>query len=368
MTPHSIVSHIAPRDVKSLHITAADITESTLGELRLLGIGMDANVLEGMIDGIMKGQGMDAIEPLITTASIPTPIEFLGNWLPGFVNVVTQARKIDELVGITAAGDWEDEEIVQGTLELTGTAVPYGDLTNIPFSSWNANYERRTVVRFEEGLQVGRLEEARTARARINSAATKRNAAALALDIQRNRVGFYGFNNGDNRTYGFLNDPTLPAYSNLPAGDWATATYLEITGDIRSMLAALRTQSGDTIDPETTSITLAIASNRVDYLSVTSDFGNSVRDWMKQAYPKVRVVSAPELNLANGGTNVAYMYAESVNDASTDDGRTFVQIVPAKFKTLGVEQKAKAYVEDFSNATAGVLLKRPYAVVRRSGL
>jgi len=29
---------------------------------------------------------------------------------------------------------------------------------------------------------------------------------------------------------------------------------------------------------------------------------------------------------------------------------------------------AKAYEEDYSNATAGVLLKRPYAVVRYSGI
>jgi hypothetical protein len=358
------IAHIAPRDVKPLKLTQAMIEASLIGDLPLLGIGLDERTINSMI----AGMGLDAIEPLVTTASITTPVEFLRNWLPGFVHVITAARKIDELVGITASGSWEDEEVVQGVLELVGTSVPYGDLTNIPLASWNANYERRTVIRFEEGMMVGKLEEARAARAKIDSSAQKRTSAALALEIQRNRIGFSGYNNGDGRTYGFLNDPALPAYSNLPTGAWATATYLQITADIRSMIVALRAQSKDTIDPESVNITFAIASDKVDYLSTVSEFGNSVRDWLKATYPKVRVVSAPELNDANGGADVAYMYAENVNDSSTDDGRTFVQIVPTKFQVLGVEQKAKGYLEDYTNATAGIMLKRPYAVVRRSGL
>lgn len=358
------IAHIAPRNVKPLVLAMDAIDVNLLADLPMLGIGLDERTLNQM----SVGMGMDAIEPLITTASVTTPIQFLQNWLPGFVRVITQARKIDDLVGMTMSGAWEDEEIVQGVMELTGTSVPYGDSTNIPLSSWNANFERRTVVRFEEGMQVGKLEEARAARIRMDSAANKREAAALALEIQRNRVGFFGYNNGAGRTYGFLNDPALPAYSNLPTGGWATATFLQIAADIRSMVVALRSQSGDTIDPEKTDITLALASDVVDYLGTTSDFGISVRQWLKETYPRVRIVSAPELNDANGGANVAYMYAESVDDQSSDDGRTFIQVIASKFQVLGVEQKAKGYLEDYTNATAGIMCKRPYAVVRRSGL
>ena len=107
-----------------------------------------------------------------------------------------------------------------------------------------------------------------------------------------------------------------------------------------------------------------MATDAVDWLSTTSDFGISVSDWLKQAYPNIRVMNAPQLNNANASDNVFYLYAENVMDESTDDGRTWVQDVPAKFLVLGVEQKAKRYVEDYSNATAGVMLKRPYAVVR----
>jgi hypothetical protein len=83
----------------------------------------------------------------------------------------------------------------------------------------------------------------------------------------------------------------------------------------------------------------------------------------------VRVVSAPQLNNANGNANVFILFADAVNDGlSTDDNKTFIQVVPATFQLLGVQQLAKGYEEDYSNATAGVMVKRPYAVYRASGI
>jgi hypothetical protein len=259
-------------------------------------------------------------------------------------------------------------------MELTGEAALYGDYTNIPLSSWNPNFERRTVLRWEQGIEVGLLEDARSARVRINSAAEKRSAAAISLDIRRNSVGFYGFNGGANRTYGFLNDPSLPAYITAantgtgPSTLWSTKTFLNITADIRGMFARLQAASQDVIDVEKSATTLALATNVYQYLSVTSDFGISVRQWLRETYPKCRVESAPELNLANGGANVAYLYADSVDDGGSDGGATWVQMVPSKFQALGTEKKAKGYLEDFSNATAGVMVKRPYAIQRLTGI
>jgi hypothetical protein len=149
---------------------------------------------------------------------------------------------------------------------------------------------------------------------------------------------------------------------------WSQKTFLEITADIRTAIVGVRTTSQDIIDPETTNITLGLPTNAVDRLSTTSDFGISVREWLTKTYPRVRVVSAPQFNTANGGAGVFYLYAERVVDLSTDDGGTFAQIVPSKFEVVGVAKAAKGFEEDYSNACAGVLLKRPYAVYRASGI
>lgn len=379
--PSAIRSNTLPRAVSS---GGLDFTPDMVRHhARLAGIGIHLSdrfirdSIAGLdayaMDGDDVGLSPSPISGL-TTASISTPVQFLQNWLPGFVKIMTAARKIDELIGIRTLGSWEDEEIVQGVLEPLGTAEPYGDYTNLNFASWNLNFVTRTVVRFQQGMMVGNLEELRAARVRVSTAAEKRSGAADFLEIARNRVGFYGYNDGSGQTYGFLNDPNLPAYVTVANGAsasplWSTKTFIEITADIRTWVAALQTQSLDRIDPEKTPLTLVVATAVKQYLSVTPIYGHgSVREWIKETYPTMRIMSAPELTGANGGANVAYLFAETVDDGSSDDRNTFIQAVPSKFNALGVEKRVKGYVEGYTNATAGVMTKRPWAVYRASGI
>lgn len=356
-------SSIAARDVRPLK----NFDPKEYKDLAQIGICLDEAMVRKM------QMTMDAIQATLLPGTIPTPVQFLQNWLPGLVYGITAARKIDDLIGIRVVGSWEDESVVQGILEPTGIAVPYSDYSNVPLSSWNLAWNISNVVRFEEGMQVGVLEEKRAARINVSSADQKRRSAALALDIQRNTIGFFGYNSGANQTYGFLNATGLSGYGTVPNGAaasplWSSKTFLEICRDIRLAIVAIRTNSQDTIDPETVPMTLAVASNSVDWLSTTSDFGISVSDWLAKAYPNIRVVSAPQLNAANGGANVFYLFADNVPDSGTDGGAAFVQLVPTKFMVVGVEQRAKYYEEDYSNATAGVMAVRPYAIVRYSGI
>lgn len=325
--------------------------------------------------GIGLSPLVDAMDTALVgpaSGSSGTPLEFLQSWMPGVVRQVTRLRNIDQLIGIQTAGSWEDEEVVQAASELTGKAELYGDITNIPLANYRQTYERRSIMRFEQGLMVAKLEEARASKAGINMAVEKRAAAALALDIQRNRVGFFGFNQPDTRIYGLLNDPSLPAYQNVASGangtTWATKTFLEISADIRAMVAALITQSGGNVRPAEIDMTLILPLGHEEYMGVTSDYGVSVQDWLTKTYPRIRVESAPEFVGANGGADVAYLYADRIDDGSSDNGDVIVQVVPARFQAIGTEQRAKGFVEDYTNALAGVMVKRPWAVVRRSAL
>lgn len=374
-------SYIPPSKVK----TKIAFDARDFDELYKLGINIAPAQVSAMMEGLGEGMAMDALTPIglptLTTPSITTPVQFLQNWLPGFVAMLTTARKIDELVGVSTIGSWEDEEVIQGMMELTGSAVPYGDFTNVPFASWNTAFTNRQIVRFEEGMRVGTLEEARTSRMKVNTAELKRKAASEALEINRNAIGFFGYQSSTTMlTYGYLNDPNRPAYVTVAVGSatdpipsqttWAGKGFQSITKDIRIAMQTLRTQSGERIDPGSTPITFALPTSVIDYLTVTTDFGMSVQDWLTKSYPNVTVKSAPELVGANGGANVWYVYAESVasDNISTDDGRTWVQIVPTRFKVLGVQNMIKGYEEDYSNATAGVMLKRPYALLCYSGV
>lgn len=336
--------------------------------LAKIGIDLDDRAIMQMM------HAMDALDPTLTTGSIGTPVQFLQAWLPGYVGVATAVRNIDELIGIQFGGKWSDEEVVQGILENTGKARPYGDKTNMPLASYNTNFERRSIVRFEEGVIVSKLELERAAEMRIDSTAQKRIGAITALEIQRNAVGFYGYNGGANKTYGFLNDPGLPSYVTVATGagldtTWESKNFQEITSDIRTAAAALLTRSGGNVNPSKVKTTLGMGLSAYSRLSTTTDFGISVQDWIEKTYMgNMRVVVAPELDAANGGENVFYLYAENVNGHGTDDGAVFTQMVATKSVTLGALQDVKEYREGMSNATAGVMCKRPFAVVRYTGI
>jgi Uncharacterized protein conserved in bacteria (DUF2184) len=371
-------SALGPRSIRALELEQKHVGDAAVRKLQQLGVFIDPQFVRDQVDGLYRGSNgnsglaMDAaFTPQATVSSIPTPLQFLQYWLPGFVKVITSARKIDKIVGLNTTGSWEDQEIVQGIVESSATVQEYGDYTNVPLASWNTNFERRTIVRGELGIQVGMLEEGRSAAMRLSSAEEKRQACSISLETFRNAVGFYGWNNGNNRTFGFLNDPNLPAWVSVAAGQWNTKTFLQIIADIRVAVAALRTQSQDIIDPEETDLTLVLPTAKVDFLTVVSDFGISVRDWLTQTYKKIHIISAPELNGANGGADGFVLFADKIDssaDGSSDGGQTFVQVVPNKLYTLGVEKRIKSYVEGFSNATAGVMLKRPWAVIRYTGI
>lgn len=339
-------------------------------DLQTLGIAMDAGIMSELSKVCTQPvkYSMDGA-PLQTTATITNPVQFFQYWAPEAVQIVTSALKIDDIVGRTMAGSFEDEEIVTTIMERTGSAQPYTDTTNIPLASWNQNFETRNIVRFEEGLQVGYLEQMRASRMRIDSHKEKAAAVAQSLAIEHNNVGFYGYANGQNRTFGFLNDPNLPAYQTVAQGaagstSWSRKTFNEITADIITAVSTLVNQLAGWFDPTKDSFTLTMSLVSTQWLNTMNELGTkSVFTWLKETYPNIRIESAVELNEANGGSNVFYMNVDRYNNV--DVMKQYVQDV---MRLVGIEKKAKVFLEDYASATAGVLVQQPLGVVRYSGI
>lgn len=365
MSRQTQIRSFIPADKVRSYVMDEKTTEQTLD---LLGVGVSSSAMADIKD-YSKKYGMDVAPAMVTTPTVTTPIQFLQHWISEIVEVVTAARELDAIVGRTIAGTWKDEQIVQTLLERTGKARPYGDNTDIPLANWNTEFETRDIVRFEEGAMVGILEAERAAAMKISTESEKRVAAAESLAIEMNNIGFNGFNAGSNRTYGFLNDPNLPSYTTVATGaggttTWASKTYDEICADIRTAFAALRTKSGNLFKPERDAAVLTIAVAAMEYLNVQNSLGTAtVYDFIKKNYPNVRIESAVQLDGANGGANVFYLHAEKLNNK-----RVLNQYVQEVFRLLGVEKRAKGFIEDYSMATAGVLVAQPVGIVRYTGI
>jgi hypothetical protein len=339
--------------------------------MRRLGIAMDHNFARSALSVAMDA----GITQPVTTPTTGVPVQFLQNFLQGVVHILTTARRGDVLAPVMTVGDWSDEEIVLTVLEHLGSPELYKDHGDMPLASWNNTYERRTIVRFELGAEQTKLDEERSAKANVNSMDEKRAAVALAFEILRNEIFFYGYNSGTNRTYGILNDPNLSAFITLPNGSggdntWASKTVAERVTDIVTAVATLRSQSGSQVDPESARLKLAVASSIKDLMNESDgSFSNgmTVNEWLSKNYPNITVDAIPEFDGADGGENVFYLYAESVDGSGTDDGLTMIQAVPTKMTALNTVTTMRGMREGYTNATAGCFVKRGYAVVRYSG-
>jgi hypothetical protein len=315
---------------------------------------------------------MDSQESFIG-GGVSANISNLRNFLPGIVKDLTTVRKIDTLVGQTMIGDWSDEEIVQMIQERTATAIGYSDDVNIPFTSYNIDYERRSIVRFVVGTQSQLLADSRITKSGGNPEEARMSSAVTALEIARNTVGFFGYNSGNNKTYGLLNDPNLPAYQTLPNGanatpEWSTKTFQEKQLDVVNAITALQLSSGGNFDPTMDSFTFSISLAVAGTLTNVNEFGISIQKWIKETYPMCRIEFVPEFDGANGGANVFYMYADNISGDSTDNGNTVEGLISEKFMSIGRGQVVGGYQEGFINAVAGVLVKRPWGVYRATGV
>ena len=368
MAKTTVKLHLDPHQVRSYSMDS----KTTMRTLDSLGISFDEMAFRDAMEMAQRypiEYGLDAAPTTITTPSTPNAIQFLQHWLAPMVQVITWARTIDLLIGRDIAGSWQQEEIIQPVLERTGQSRPYSDASDTNLNNWNLNFEARTIVRQEADVMAGVLESLRSAEMRVDNIGVKRTGAAESLEITRNAIGYQGYNDGYGRTYGILNDPNLLDYITVAMGaandtTWASKTFLEIIADFQSMFKQLRVQSGTNINPNRDKIRIGIASSAFDILTTPNAIGTmSIRQWIEANYTGVELIPIPEFNSANGGENVLYAIADKVAGQPT-----VAQNVQDMMRLIGVERKAKSFVEVYSNATAGVMVKQPTGIVRLSGI
>ncbi|MFV7791254.1 hypothetical protein ACNSOP_09155 [Aliarcobacter lanthieri] len=349
------------------------ISSFTGRELKQLG-QVDLNKVKDVTHNDLKNIGFDckALDSAINQMGVTNGAlsgDFLTEYLSGTVRIGTTVRVLDEILGITTVGEWHDDKIALRVSQPVGKAELYGDLTNIPLSSYIPSIEERNIVRFEQGFMVTKLESARQDEFGFNEMEEKRMSSIESLEIMREEVGYRGFASTGARIYGLLNDPSLPGYkTNLSNWLDPNTTFAQILADIEGLFSDIEVRSGSRAK-ESDNMTLTIPTGYRVALSKTNpdNQNETVRSRLNSEFPNMRVISSSEFRGANAGDDIVYLIVDkAVNDGSTDGGEAIIQAVPVKYKMLGSEQTIKGYVEDATNALAGVFVKRPWLVSRGS--
>jgi hypothetical protein len=289
-------------------------------------------------------------------------VQFAQYWLTNPIKIITRARSLDKVIGRTVVGTWETEQIVATILERMGQPDLYGDFTKAPLANWNLNFETRDNVRFEMGIEVGKLEELRASQMRMSAYAMKRDSMAEGFAILMNNVGWWGycaesknFVGSSKKIYGLLNNPGTIAYG-LGTDTWADKTMRDIVSDIQAIVNTAVERLSGHYDPVNDSATLALPISQFQFLGTISDYGVSVHDWLAKTYPKIRLVSCAELVEAVDDCDTALFIVDRVVD---DD--SVQQMVTSALRLVGVQPLAKGSYEVYSCSSAGSLVRYPLA-------
>lgn len=316
---------------------------------------------------------MDSQAPYIS-GSVSSRQDLFRAFLPGVVRDMTQMRQIDNVLGMTMVGNFLTKEVVQVTEQRTGNAIGYSELASAPRVSYATDYEVRNTVRFMVEAEFGGDSDKMAELAGQDPRATKMSAVTTSLEIARNEVSVYGYFGGQNKTYGFLNDPNLPAYQTLPNGanatpEWSTKTFLERQKDVVEAITSLELSTGNNFSASMMNFTFVIPSSVNGYLNELNDFGTmSLRKWIQETYPKCTIITMSDLDSANGGANVFYMFVDNLLGDSSDTGAVMSQLVVSKIESVGTMIKYDKQSEKFRNSSAGTIVHRPYAIYRATGM
>jgi|LSQX01.2.fsa_nt_gb hypothetical protein len=342
--------HMTGRQVKSrgpVYLTAQK--KASYADLAQLGMNFSA------MDSALIG-------PAVANGGIPESA--LTTWLAGTIRALTTPNDIDEIAGITTVGEFQDEKLKIRVFERFGRAERYSDGGNIPLAGGNPGVEERAVARFEQGFSVGYLEGNRLSAAGYDVANEKRRAAAESLDISRNLVGMRGL--AGTLTYGLLNDPNLSAMRTTTV-NWANTTFENLVNEFTALRNLLDQQMGTALSDDAQFVFVLPTGYRGIMNMYNTSGQLSFKQWLTDNYPNLRVKYVPGFVGAGAdGADVCYLIVEGVANLDESDivDATLIQAVPARFFAIGSKQEVKEYVEDFANATAGVIVVRPWAIVR----
>lgn len=308
---------------------------------------------------------LDAAGPQ-TIANAGIPQLFASIVDPEVIRVIfTPMRAAEILGGEAQKGDWTTQVAHFPIVESTGQVATYNDYSMNGALDANANWVPRQPYSWQAFKRYGERQIAMWGAAGINYSAELDQSAAITFGKFRNKTYFYGVAGLNN--YGLLNEPSLiaaisPATKvNTSNGvTWLSATALEVFEDIRSLFAKLVSQMGGNVEM-TDVMTLALSTTRMPSLVKTNDFGVTVEDMLKKAFPNMTVKAAPEYSTGSGELMQLIL-------PRVDGQQTAYPAFTEKMRSHALVQEPSAWSQKMSAGSYGTILRRPIAIAQMLGI
>jgi len=309
---------------------------------------------------------LDAQPGLVTTANAGIPQLFASIVDPEVIRVIfTPNRAAEILGGETQKGDWTTQVAHFPIVEATGQVATYNDYSNDGAVDANPNWIARQPYSWQAFKRYGEKQLAMWGAAGINYSAELDISTSITFGKFTNKTYFYGVSGLNN--YGLLNEPSLIAAIN-PATKvstangvtWISATANEVFEDIRLLYTQLVTQMGGNVEM-TDALTLALSTTRQPALVKTNEFGITVEDMLKKAFPNLTVKAAPEYTTGSGELMQLIL-------PKVDGQQTAYPAYTEKMRAHALVTESSAWSQKMSAGSYGTILRRPVAIAQMLGI
>ena len=296
----------------------------------------------------------------VTTGNSGVPAYFVNFIDPELTRVITSPVEAANIFGEAKKGDWTTKTATFPIIESDGQVSSYGDLNNNGLAGSNANFEPRQSYHYQIFTRWGDLELETMGKAKIDWAAEQNVAAALVMAKFQNISYFFGVAGLDN--FGLLNDPSLNAPI-TPTVAWASATGLQIWGDIQNLFKQLQSQTKGNVTMKD-KLVLAMDPFTEAYLltPMQNVYGNAtVADMIKKSFPALEVKTAVEYVTTSG--NLVQLIAPRLQGQNTGYC-SFTE----KMRAHAIVRDTSATYQKKSGGTWGAIVKIPAAIAQLLGV
>ena len=318
---------------------------------------------------------MDAQPELVTISNSGIPA-FLSTYIdPKVIDILVKPLKATEIVGEeTKKGDWTMETSMFPIVESTGMVSSYGDYAESGIAGANVNWVQRQSYTYQVITQWGERELEKMGLARIDWANRQRTASVLTLNLFQNKSYFFGVDGLAN--YGLLNDPSLSApISPIAVTGESGATLVTweqkatdpngaiwVYNDIKALYGQLVSQANGLVELDMASpMTLAMSPESQVYLTLTNQYNVNVQDMLKKNFPKMKIETAPEYQLASG--NFVQLIADEM-----EGQRTATTAFTEKLRSHPIKIELSSFKQKQSQGTWGTIIFRPFLVAGLLGV
>lgn len=323
--------------------------------------------LRGMDGQLIKG--MDANTPVFNIGSTGVPYQFLTSYVKKPIKQILMKRAYSEIGQEMQQGNFATNNVMIPVQGLVNEVAAYDDYSTTGMSDVNNTYPQRDIYRGQTVIQYGDLEVEATAEGKIDIIGSKRYSAAQAIAIAQNKLFFVGNVNSSgqfiSKTYGLLNDPGLNPSLPAPNGNWSLANALNIYNDFLYAFQQLVTQMGNNVD-QRARMKFVTSGQAFTYINAVTTLGISVSAMIKNAFPNVEFITAPEYLTLASGTDALGGFQLILEDA-IDEGAA-ADLFTYKYRGHGTVRQASSFIEKVSFGSGGCAVLAPLAIVTITGL